>query len=217
MLFLSTSGIMEGVKSYHHGDLRNALTGAAAELAREGGPEAVVLREAARRVGVTPTAAYRHFDGQRDLLGTVKEQAQAVLASTIERALNACADEPDPGRRAIARLRASGRAYLEFAFTEPGLFNTAFCRDRDAPPDAVFGYTDADAFILLGALLDEMVAAGLVPAERRPLAEFGAWATVHGLAVLIIDGPLAGLSGAARDAAVESVLDGVIRSLVGSA
>jgi AcrR family transcriptional regulator len=205
------------VNSYHHGDLRNALTHAAAELAREGGPEAVVLREAARRVGVTPTAAYRHFDGQRDLLGTVKWQAQAVLASTIEEALNGCADEPDPGRRAIARLRASGRAYLEFAFTEPGLFNTAFCHDRDIPQDDLPGYTEAGAFMLLSALLDELLAAGLMPTGRRPMAEFGAWSAVHGLAVLVLDGPLNGLSGAEREAAVEAVLDGVVRSLVGEA
>lgn len=217
MLFLSTSGIMEGVKSYHHGDLRNALTEAAADLARSGGPEAVVLREAARRVGVTPTAAYRHFNGQRDLLGTVKWQAQAVLASTIERALNECADEPDPGRRAIARLRASGRAYLEFAFTEPGLFNTAFCRDRDVPPEEAPGYSEAGAFILLGALLDELVASGLMPSDRRPMAEFGAWSAVHGLAVLVLDGPLSGLTGSEREAAVETVLDGVVRALVSPA
>ena len=45
---------------YHHGDLANALTLAATDLAREGGPEAVVLRQAARQVGVSATAAYRH-------------------------------------------------------------------------------------------------------------------------------------------------------------
>lgn len=50
-----------GRSRYHHGDLRNALIEAAVELATEGGPERVVLREAARSVGVSPTAAYRHF------------------------------------------------------------------------------------------------------------------------------------------------------------
>jgi AcrR family transcriptional regulator len=200
--------------AYHHGDLRNALTEAAADLARAGGPEAVVLREAARRVGVTPTAAYRHFEGQRDLLGAVKQLAQTALATTIEHALNACADEPDPGRRAIARLRATGQAYLEFAFNEPGLFNTAFCHDREIAPDEVPAYTEAGAFILLGMLLDELVAAGLMPAARRPMAEFGAWAAVHGLAALCLDGPLGGMDEGPRDVVVQSVLDGVIRSLV---
>ena len=53
---------------YHHGDLRHALIEAAVELAHEGGPGAIVLREAARRVGVSPNAAYRHFDSLPDLV-----------------------------------------------------------------------------------------------------------------------------------------------------
>ena len=57
--------------TYHHGDLANALAAAAAQLAREGGPDAVVLREAARRVGVSATAAYRHFASHNDLFEEV--------------------------------------------------------------------------------------------------------------------------------------------------
>ena len=67
-------------RRYHHGDLANALTAAATELARDGGPEAVVLREAARKVGVSATAAYRHFAGHGDLIHAVKELAQERLA-----------------------------------------------------------------------------------------------------------------------------------------
>ena len=54
-----------GRRSYRHGDLRRALLDAGVALAREGGPDAVVLREATRRAGVVPNAAYRHFAGRQ--------------------------------------------------------------------------------------------------------------------------------------------------------
>jgi AcrR family transcriptional regulator len=72
-------GAMEssaGKRGYHHGDLRNALVAAAAELAAKGGPQSVTIRAAAREVGVTPTAAYRHFAGHEDLLNAAKECAR---------------------------------------------------------------------------------------------------------------------------------------------
>jgi AcrR family transcriptional regulator len=70
--------------SYHHGDLRHALLTAGIELAREGGPDAVVLREATRRVGVSPNAAYRHFADREALLADVCDAAQATLAAAID-------------------------------------------------------------------------------------------------------------------------------------
>ena len=66
--------------TYRHGDLRRALLEAAVELARTGGPDAVVLREATRRAGVVPNAAYRHFSGREDLLEAVRATALATLA-----------------------------------------------------------------------------------------------------------------------------------------
>src|SRR3954462_15106324 len=104
MLTVSTSGRMRTVQpgrshrgSYHHGDLANALTTAATQLARDGGPEAVVLREAARKVGVSATAAYRHFAGYDDLIHAVKECAQDDLAEAMRTELAASPSLPDRG------------------------------------------------------------------------------------------------------------------------
>jgi AcrR family transcriptional regulator len=72
-----------GRSTYHHGDLANSLVGAAVELAREGGPQAIVLREAARRVGVSPTSAYRHFADHQDLIAAVKMRAQRALTDAM--------------------------------------------------------------------------------------------------------------------------------------
>src|SRR5690242_15991484 len=78
---VTTSGTARA--TYHHGDLRNALIGAAADLAERGGPDAVTIRAAAREVGVTPTAAYRHFAGQADLVDAAKAEALQRMATTI--------------------------------------------------------------------------------------------------------------------------------------
>src|SRR5215475_7023933 len=112
MLTVSTSGRMNFVRagktprtSYHHGDLANALTSAATQMARDGGPEAVVLREAARKVGVSATAAYRHFSGHGDLVHAVKEHCDETLAASMRSAIESGDPLPDPGEEAIRRLR----------------------------------------------------------------------------------------------------------------
>jgi AcrR family transcriptional regulator len=71
-------------KTFRHGDLRNALTAAGLEMARVGGPNAVVLREATRQAGVSPNAAYRHFANQAELLDAVRSACLSQLAAAIE-------------------------------------------------------------------------------------------------------------------------------------
>ena len=114
--------------AYHHGDLSNALADAATDLARGGGPEAVVLREAARRVGVSAAAAYRHFVGHGELLSAVKDRALAALADAMQAGLESGEPLGDPAADAIRRFRSLGSAYVQFALENPGLFHTAFCR-----------------------------------------------------------------------------------------
>ena len=61
---------------YHHGDLRRVLVAEALQLAAEGGLDAVNIREAARRAGVSPGAPFRHFADRQALLTAVAEEAQ---------------------------------------------------------------------------------------------------------------------------------------------
>src|SRR5882757_9356453 len=97
-------------KPYHHGDLRRVLVDAAFELVTEGGAEAVSVREAARRAGVSPGAPFRHFPSRDALLAAVAEEAQRRFRAEISAAL-ADVPEQDP----LARFRALGRAYLRWA------------------------------------------------------------------------------------------------------
>jgi AcrR family transcriptional regulator len=202
--------------TYRHGDLRRALLAAGTELARGGGPDAVVLREATRRAGVAPSAAYRHFAGRRALLDAVCSAAQAALAVAMEEELAKVEREGNPADSARARLRAVGAGYLRFAQAEPGLFRTAFSASdnlQSAASPARAGEGGLTPFQLLAAALDGLVEAGVLPPERRPGAEFLAWSAVHGLAMLLIDGPLRGLDRTQAQDAERRLLDTVERGL----
>jgi AcrR family transcriptional regulator len=179
--------------TYRHGDLRRALLEAGIALARAGGPHAIVLREATRRAGVAPNAAYRHFASRQDLLEAVRSAALSELADAMEAEMAKVRRAKSAQDAARASLRAVGAGYLRFAFTETGLFRTAFATPEllgFTGDPARKGKSGLDPFELLSAALNKFVETGLLPAERRPAAEFLAWSAVHGFAMLVIDGPL---------------------------
>jgi AcrR family transcriptional regulator len=202
--------------TYRHGDLRRALLDAGIELARGGGPDAVVLREATRRAGVVPNAAYRHFAGRRELLLAVRAAALSALAVAMETELAKLQRRCSPADFARASLRAVGAGYLRFAQDEPGLFRTAFAAEDHMPVGADpsrAGKSGLDPFQLLGAALDRLVEAGVLPGDRRAGAEYLAWSSVHGLAMLVIDGPLRSLPRKHADQIGERVLAMVEKGL----
>lgn len=209
----------EGARPYHHGDLRNALVDAAATLAEEGGPDAVTIRAAARAVGVTPTATYRHFANQSDLLHAAKHEAMDRLTATILELLAAETPTPDAAEAAVQRLAAAGRGYVHFALAQPGLFRTAFCRPaaEDEHPTEELSQILAEAppYAFLTTALDDLVDAGWLAPELRPHAETAAWSTVHGLAVLFVDGPYRHVPVPERDRLINVTLGMVVRGLSG--
>lgn len=179
-------------KTFHHGDLRNALVAAGLEMARKGGPNAVVLREATRQAGVSPNAAYRHFANQAALLDAVRAACLSRLAAAIEEEMKKHRPGRDPQAFARKSLRAVGMGYLGFAMREPGMFRTAF-----SVPPAVHEQNPANTasmglnpFQLLSLALDLMQQSGLLSKNDRKNAEYLAWSTVHGFALLVLEGPL---------------------------
>jgi AcrR family transcriptional regulator len=207
-----------GRSAYHHGSLREALVHAAVELAREGGPAAIVLREAARRVGVTPNAAYHHFESLPDLIREVAKEARHGLALSMDAELGKYVATGEPGTDAMNRLSVVGRGYVRFALAEPGLFATAFPipqAGKDAPdPSAEQGAGRRGPFTILGEALAAISDADLL-AESPDSAALNAWSAVHGLSLLLL-GPLATRTVEEREAAIDSGLDFIVRGLTRS-
>jgi AcrR family transcriptional regulator len=142
-------------------------------------------------VGVVPNAAYRHFVDRDAFLAAVGDAAVARLAQRMADGMSRVRARYGTVAGAQRRTRAVGQAYLEFARTEPGLFDTAFAATEHASPAA--GNATPRPLDYLNAAVDELVEAGLLDPARRPNIEYSTWATVHGLAVLL-RGPLRSLS-----------------------
>ncbi len=189
------------MSTYHHGNLREELVRAAVALAREKGADGVVLREVARRTGVSHNAAYRHFADREALLAQVALAGFEELGTAMQDRLRKRGGG-SAGDRARKRLRELGRAYVNFALAEPGLFGVAFSCE---PPDDQLEVA-ASPYLLLGEALDGLVAAGVMEPSARPGAETVCWSAVHGFALLHLDGPLRQVPEGERDAELDRML-----------
>ncbi len=166
-------------KRYHHGDLRAALIEAGLRLVEERKVDEVGLREAARAVGVSATAVYRHFPDKAAFLGVLAAEGLARLAAAQRAAYEASGG-------GAAGFNATGRAYVRFALANPGLFRLIFSKAPKADPSDWAEHSD-DAMRMLLRNAERLVAAKRGRAAARLFA-LRSWALVHGLAVLMLDG-----------------------------
>ncbi len=144
-------------------------------------------------VGVVPNAAYRHFADRDEILAAVCTAAMRELAARMAAGVGRVRGKYGDAAAARRRLRAIGRAYLQFAREEPGLFATAFALPHQhayQAPDGGTGQEDPMPLDQLRAVLDELADAGVLNRRRRAGIEYPIWSTVHGLAVLTGQGPL---------------------------
>lgn len=188
---------------YHHGDLRTALIDAGLHLTRTGGPEALTIREATRRVGVSPNASYRHFADREALLGAVAIAIQHRMAARMQSSTRRRGSSPP---QAVDRLRAVGLGYIKFALDEPGWFSVAFFG-----ADSLTGETaGAPPYVALVDALDAMSEAGVLSPERREGAEWPCWSAVHGFAELALRGPLRHANRREVETLAERTVDDII-------
>jgi len=177
-------------RPYHHGDLAAALVEEGLRLVESAGAEGVGLRAVARRAGVSAAAVYRHFDHKEALLAAVAARGFAGLNAAFTRAQAAAR------RRApLARLRALGLAYIEFALGHPGLYRVMFGTAR--PRAGRDTSLDAEAERAWRHLGDAVVAAWPPGTSRQALeaATVASWSVVHGYVVLRLEGQLTGFAG----------------------
>ena len=165
-------------RGYHHGNLREALIRAALDLIAKKGPAGLTFAEAARLAGVSPAAPYRHFRDREDLLASVALQGFVRFEAALARAW-------DGGRGgALAALDRLGRAYLDFARSEPAFYAAMF-EAGVAVGDPELRDASERAFGVLRRAAEAVCAA--TPALGRPPALMVAlhiWSMAHGVAAL---------------------------------
>ncbi|MGO9385528.1 MAG: TetR/AcrR family transcriptional regulator [Mycobacterium sp.] len=172
--------------SYHHGDLKRALTSAALSLVAEKGPKGFTLTEAARRAGVSAAAPYRHFADKAELLATVAEQGFRDLHAELAAAADAT---PEPKDRVVEL----GRVYVRWAIAHPDHYQVMFGAENVKADHPSLEAAAEQAF---GDLLDaitrcrEAGIAGIVEGQDPREMAAPLWSLVHGVASLAIGGEL---------------------------
>ena len=186
MSWTRQGGGRPGNRGYHHGNLKEALLRAALELIAKKGPAGFTFAEAARWAGVSPAAPYRHFRDRDELLASVArrgfEQFEAVLARAWDDGL------PDP-LRALDRL---GKAYLDFARSEPAYYSAMFEAGIPLETSPELVQAGERAFAVLRVASDAIVAT--MPAKNRPpvgMMALHIWSLSHGIASLFARGDAA--------------------------
>ena len=192
-------------KPYHHGDLRRVLIDAALQLVGEGGAEAVSVREAARRAGVSPGAPFRHFPSRDALMRAVAEEAQRRFRAEIAAALAAAAPG-DP----LGRFRCLGVAYLRWAMRNPTHFEVISSRrffDHDRA--TAISRDNAELIELTERTLADAFAEGQLRPTDIKQVQIAGRALVYGFARMNIDGhfPRWGVAGPEAERTAEAILD----------
>ncbi|MFN2426220.1 MAG: TetR/AcrR family transcriptional regulator [Candidatus Binatia bacterium] len=169
--------------AYHHGDLRRALLQGAIELLAEGGPANLTMRGAAQRAGVSPAAPYRHFTDKRAMLAAVAEEGFLALERSC---LSAVADGVEAP---IEAFWHRGVAYVQFAIENPAHYRVMFGPEIPDKREYDDLYRAAStAYEALRSSLLACVSAGFFGEDEVEIRAMRAWAVVHGLASLFIDG-----------------------------
>ncbi|MEO0557253.1 MAG: TetR/AcrR family transcriptional regulator [Bacteroidota bacterium] len=167
--------------SYHHGDLRRTLLNEAGSVLEDQGIAALSLRDLARRAGVSATAPYHHFKGKADLVCALSEDALLALDAEL-----AAPDHADPRER----MRAQGVAYVLFAVEHPERFRLAFRPDLGDPFEEQSRSKVLDDTTIAFRQLIRVVREIEPDPDRQLGLAMTAWSAVHGLAALLVDGPL---------------------------
>ena len=172
--------IESGKRGYHHGDLRQALIQAGLTQLKSRSVDEVSLREIARAVGVSATAVYRHFPDKAALLMALCYEGADDLGRLQHRAMA----EAGGGKRGFD---AVGKAYVRFALANPTLFRLMM---STAPAEDMTTQAleqTSSGMRLLRECIAQLVPEGVSDEDRRIFA-IRAWAQVHGLAMLMLDG-----------------------------
>ncbi|MGB2740877.1 MAG: TetR/AcrR family transcriptional regulator [Cognaticolwellia sp.] len=170
---------------YHHGDLRKSLVSTATKMVTDGGIEGLSLRKLAERIGVSRTAAYHHFTDKNDLLCAIAEQGFQQWhqrASEIFSGAELSNEE---------KYRKFVHAYIGFAAENPSLYELMFGRviwkeNNSTETLKKIAYASFNYQVEMTKLWQEQ---GIIIQNENALRVAQVtWATLHGIARLVIDG-----------------------------
>ena len=194
-------------KPYHHGDLHQEILCAACALIEESNIASLSLREIAKKVGVSHTAPYRHFKDKESLLAGIAGVGFQELAKQLAMVVEIHRDDP------ATQLKEAGLGYVKQAIGRPQCTQLMF--SGILPCDDTYPKLKASgdaAFNGLKMIIEEGQAKGVFKDGDIEILALSAWASIHGLALLLIGGNLPDILSIAVD--VRQVTDAVTTTML---
>jgi AcrR family transcriptional regulator len=169
-------------KSYHHGDLKNALIEAGADILSKDGVSGLSLRKVAQKAGVSHTAPYAHFADKQALIAAISTEGYKKLYEQIAQAAEQYRSDP------LQRLVESSWAYVEFALDEPDHFKVTLSgmieKEQDYP---AFVETAKQTFSLVVDIVAQCQRADILRKGAADLTAVSVWALIHGFVTLLLE------------------------------
>ena len=169
-------------KSYHHGDLKNALIEAGADILSKEGVSALSLRKVAQKAGVSHAAPYAHFADKQALIAAISTEGYKQLYEQIAQVAEQYRSEP------LRRLVESSWSYVQFALDEPDHFKVTLSgmieKEQDYP---AFVETARQTFSLVVDIVAQCQQAGILRQGAPDLTAVSIWALIHGFVTLLLE------------------------------
>lgn len=169
-------------KSYHHGDLKNALIKAGADILSKEGVSALSLRKVAQKAGVSHAAPYAHFADKQALIAAISTEGYKKLYEQIAQVAEQYRSDP------LRRFVEASWAYVQFALDEPDQFKVTLSgmieKEQEYP---AFVETAKQTFALVVEIAEQCQQAGILRKGAPDLTAVSAWSLIHGFVSLLME------------------------------
>jgi AcrR family transcriptional regulator len=169
-------------KKYHHGDLKNALIEAGAEILSKEGVNGLSLRKVASRAGVSHAAPYAHFPDKQTLIAAISTEGYRMLYERIDAAVRLAQGDP------LRELVEAAWAYVGFAISDPAHFKVTTSgvveKEKDYP---AFVEISQKTFALVVRIITDCQSGGILKPGPADVTAVSVWSIVHGIASLLIE------------------------------
>jgi AcrR family transcriptional regulator len=172
-------------KKYHHGDLKNALIEAGAEILSKEGVNGLSLRKVASRAGVSHAAPYAHFPDKQTLIAAISTEGYRMLYERLDAAVQHYRDDP------LRQLVEAAWAYVQFALGDPAHFKVTLSgvveKEKDYP---AYVEMSRKSFGLVVQIVEACQAAGVLKPGPADATAVSVWSLVHGFVSLLLEGQI---------------------------